>query len=71
MSIVVCDHCDKYIDSDKDTDCFPYAEFNKNDTTALCENCRERAYDAQQERLMETGGGPSLIEQQREAWRLK
>lgn len=37
----------------------------------VCDNCAERAYDAQQERLMETGGGPSLIEQQRAAYKIK
>lgn len=68
MSICVCDHCDSYIDSDKDQYCFcddPSGE------TILCENCRERAYDRQQEALMESGGGPTLLEQQIAAMRFK
>lgn len=36
-----------------------------------CENCQEEAYMRHQQRLMEDGPGPSLIEQQREAWKLK
>ena len=71
MSVVVCDHCETYIDSDKDCDCFIVNPYDLNDITTLCEPCREKAYDRQQESLMETGGGPSLIEQQREAWNLK
>ena len=31
----------------------------------------ERAYDRHQEWLMETGGGPSLIEQQQAAYKIK
>lgn len=71
MSVCTCDRCDRYIDSDNDPDCFIENPYDSKDTTILCEPCRERALDDQQERLMETGGGPSLIEQQREAWRLK
>jgi uncharacterized Zn finger protein (UPF0148 family) len=41
----------------------------------LCQNCQdnadEAAYDRQQEALMEGGGGPSLIEQQRAAYKIK
>ena len=71
MSMVNCDHCDKYIDSDKDGDCFIVNPYDKNDITTLCEPCREKAWDCEQESLMENGGGPSLLEQQREAWKLK
>lgn len=71
MSICICDHCDRSIDSDHDTDCFIVNPYDSNDITTLCEPCRERAWDQQQERLMEDGGGPSLLEQQREAWRFK
>lgn len=34
-------------------------------------NEAERAYDLQQESLMEGGGGPSLIEQQQAAYKIK
>lgn len=37
----------------------------------ICDNCAEAAYESQQERLMETGGGPSLLEQQRAAYKIK
>jgi len=36
-----------------------------------CDNCNERAYDAQQERLIAGEGPPSLLEQQREAYKIK
>lgn len=71
MSVVTCDHCDTYIDSDDDPDCFIENPYDSKDTTILCEPCRERAWDREQERLMETGGGPSLLEQQIEAMKLK
>ncbi len=35
------------------------------------ENRAEAAYDRQQERLMEGGGGPTLIEQQQAAYKIK
>lgn len=70
MSICICDKCDRPIDSDFDCDCFCTDPWGGNETI-VCEPCREKSYDDHQERLMETGGGPSLIEQQREAWRLK
>lgn len=71
MSIVVCDHCERYIDSDFDCDCFIENPYDSRDVTTLCENCRERAYEEQQERLMEDGPGPSLLDQQREAMKFK
>lgn len=70
MSIVVCDYCDSFIDSDVDPDCFMDNEgWCANDV--LCERCRERAWDRHQERLMEDGPGPSLLDQQIAAQRLK
>ncbi len=71
MSIVICDRCDCWIDSDDDGDCFIENPYNAKDTTVLCEPCRERAWDRQQEDLMEGGGGPSLLEQQQDAYRIK
>ena len=65
METYFCDSCDETCDPIKDPHCL--CDFN----ITLCENCREAAYDRQQERLMEGGGGPSLIEQQREAWKIK
>lgn len=70
MSMVTCEHCDQPINSDDDPGCFCDNPYNSRDTTIVCENCRERAYDRHQESLME-GGGPSLIEQQREAFNVK
>lgn len=37
----------------------------------ICDACQERAYDRHQESLMESGPGPSLLDQQREATKLK
>jgi hypothetical protein len=36
-----------------------------------CENCNERAYERQQEALMETGGYPTLRDQQIAAMKFK
>ena len=71
MSIVICDHCDCWIDSDEDAECFIENPYNSKDVTVLCEACRERAYEQFQEHLMETGGGPSLQEQQMAARKYK
>lgn len=71
MSICVCDRCDAYIDSDKDQYCFIENPYDAKDVTTLCEPCREAAYDREQERLMEDGPGPSLLEQQISAMRFK
>lgn len=71
MSICVCDRCDSYIDSDVDMHCFIENPYDAKDVTTLCEPCRERQYDDQQERLMEDGPGPSLLEQQIAAMRFK
>lgn len=37
----------------------------------IISNAEERAYDRQQESLMEGGGGPSLLEQQQAAVKIK
>lgn len=71
MSIVVCDHCDRYIDSDDDGDCFLENPYNSRDVTVLCEPCRENAWEREQERLMEDGPGLSLQDQQIAAMRFK
>lgn len=42
-----------------------------DDIDSVCENANERAYDRQQERLMETGGGTTLLDQQIEAMKFK
>jgi hypothetical protein len=65
VSILICEGCDGAADSDADPGCIG------NDGAIQCENCRERAYDRHQEWLMETGGGPTLQEQQIAAMRLK
>jgi hypothetical protein len=74
MSIVICDTCERWVDSDKDMYCFidhPAHSLKGGDDTVMCENCREAAYDREQERLMEDGPGPSLIEQQQAAYKIK
>lgn len=45
--------------------------YDSHDVTFICDDCAELAYEREQERLMESGPGPSLLEQQRQAWRLK
>jgi hypothetical protein len=64
-----CEQCDAPIpDTDRYAICTdPWG----GNATVLCENCREIAAERHQQHLMETGGGPSLIEQQRAAWLLK
>lgn len=70
MSICTCEHCDTLIDSDDDPGCFVENPYDSRDVTTLCEICRERSWERQQELLMEDGG-PSLIEQQLAAYKLK
>lgn len=66
MKKVVCDSCDKIFDSEDDPGCFDLCGDGIH-----CENCRERAYVLHQERLMENGPGPSLLDQQIEAMKYK
>ena len=69
MMRAFCDRCDEPLHPDD-----KYARCTDpwgGNVEFICESCRERAYDRDQERLMETGGGPSLIEQQRDAYRIK
>ena len=61
----ICECCDAPCDPATDKYCL--TDFNG----VMCENCRERAYDRHQERLMEGDGPPSLIEQQRAAYKIK
>lgn len=65
MTTYACDTCDAGCDPEKDPGCLVEPNLT------ICENCRESAWERQQERLMETGGGPSLIEQQRAAYKIK
>lgn len=71
MSALVCEHCERLIDLNTDPHCVCENPYDSRDITIVCENCREAAYDRQQERLMEGGGGPSLLEQQRAAMKFK
>ena len=71
MSIIVCESCDKYIDSDFDADCFIENPYDSKNVTIKCDRCRERDWDREQERLMEEGPAPSLLDQQIEAKKLK
>lgn len=64
-----CEQCDRFIDSDDEPGCF--VDEPDGSTSIICENCQEAAYMRHQERLMEDGPGPSLIEQQIEAMKLK
>ena len=47
MSMIVCEGCDAYIDSDFDCDCFVEVGNMRrwNQTKVLCERCRERRED--------------------------
>jgi hypothetical protein len=69
MNAYFCEYCDASIAADDHlavcTD--PWG----GNRTLICEHCQERAYDRYQERLMEDGPGPSLLEQRQAAWRLK
>jgi RNase P subunit RPR2 len=69
LSALVCEHCNAPIAADdKHAVCTdPWG----GNVSIICEHCQERAYDRHQERLMEDGPGPSLLEQQQAAWRLK
>ncbi len=70
MSMVICERCDRAIDSDDDPGCFIDNAGWCADEIA-CESCRERAYDAQQERLMAGDGPPTMQEQYMAAWKQK
>lgn len=59
---IFCETCDQEM---------PFNEVHLIDGELTCLNCQERAYDRHQERLMEGGGGPSLLEQQRAAYNIK
>lgn len=71
MSMVICEHCDSPIDSDDDPGCFCDNPYDSRDTTIVCENCRERAYDRHQKSLREGGGYPGLRDQQIAAMKFK
>ena len=51
MSIDTCTHCNAYIDTDEDGDC--YIEIGNmrrlTDTICLCEPCREKYFEEQDE----------------------
>lgn len=66
MSMMICEDCDRAIDSDDDPECFVEVGNMRrlHAEIILCENCRERRWDRDQERLMEDGPGPSLLDQQ-------
>jgi hypothetical protein len=66
---LICEHCDEPVSpSDQYAICTdPWG----GNATTICENCRDRANDRNMEDLMSNGPGPSLLEQQRAAWRLK
>lgn len=67
-NLVVCERCDRQFQQNAYSFCTdPWGGHGE----MVCDSCQEGAYDREQERLMECGAGPSLIEQQREAWRLK
>lgn len=60
MSMVMCERCDRMIDSDDDPDCFCEApdympaDFRKAvGTEVVCEPCRERQWEHDFQRQME------------------
>lgn len=72
MSLIPCERdCGVMVDPDQDPLCTIVNPYDSSDVTVMCLACQEKAYERQQERLMEDGGGPSLIEQQRAAYNLK
>ena len=72
MTAIPCAHdCGVLVDPDQDPNCKIVNPYDDSDITVVCLACQEKAYDAHQERLMQDGPGPSLLEQQREAWKLK
>jgi ribosomal protein L37E len=73
MSMVICERCDAPIDSDADPGCFVETGNMRrlHETTIMCESCRERAYDRQQEDLAQDGAGPTLLERQQAAYKIK
>ena len=50
MSIVVCEKCDAYIDSDFDPDCFVEVGNMRRlyKTEVMCERCRDKYYNEQE-----------------------
>ena len=69
MTTLTCEHCESEIDVAADPGCVVYDPSGATDV--MCENCRERAYDRWQEDAMAGDGPPSLVEQQRQAYRIK
>ena len=71
MSIIRCDGCEAFIDSDNDPECF--SDYDE----AHCDNCRQNAAEAAWERHCEAfhdGGATQFItleQQQAAARRLK
>ena len=53
MSMVCCEICGEFIDSDDDPDCF--VEVSTQKTKVLCEHCRDKL---QEEYDWEAGQGP-------------
>ncbi len=59
MSMMLCDQCDAPIDTDEDMDCFieapscAPARFRQVLEEILCERCRERRWEREQERRAE------------------
>jgi hypothetical protein len=43
MSLVVCEECDAYIDSDFDCECF--VEVGRGGERTLCERCRDKFFE--------------------------
>lgn len=54
MSMIRCDSCDRPIDSDDDPECINNDGYSLGlPVIVLCEPCRERAWDEQEERKTE------------------
>ena len=70
MAMTECQYCCEAVDTERDPHAICTDPWGGN-MQVICENCRERAYDAHQQSLMEHGPGPSLREQQIQAMRFK
>lgn len=62
LDVPVCDRCEGPVDPAKHQD-----EFGGY----TCDNCMEAAYEREQERLMECGPGPTLLEQAQQGYKDK
>lgn len=69
MTTLTCDHCDSEIDIATDKNCVVYDP--SGITAVICENCRMCAWERWQDSITDGDNVPSIVEQQRKAYRIK